>query len=486
MQIRGRFRFVIQDFVIRIFVLDLIVSSFEVSYFVIRRANKLTTVTSTIPVQIPRLPARFRALADMRGVWSLADQAVLSAGNFLTSWLLLRTQALWYGNYFTLITIIWFLNNLHMAMVTYPISITSAGITDSELRRRVRRALGMTLLLLIPESIAIAFGTAATVNWRLVPWVIVALAVWQLQETLRRALMARLEHRRAILGDVVSYLGQAAAIFLIIHHGTISIEMAFAIIALSSGIGAVIQILQLQLYLPSNTPPIHTALKQARHHLSLGQWILLGNLITLLSVYSIPWFMRYFHGPAGVAMYSAVLLVLNASNPLLASVANLITPVVAKIKAEAEAIGKTGYRESQRAAIKYSIQGALVLYPFFAVLLILPNLALHIFYKHGSPYLQLATPMRIFTFAYALAYLSAMMNSYLCGLGKSRLPFIGQVANAIVTCLITLPLVAKFGLIGAAWGAIFPVTAQVAFGIYFVSKAGERPLTNSLAPTATA
>jgi O-antigen/teichoic acid export membrane protein len=414
---------------------------------------------------------RLRSLADMRGVWSLVDQAVLSLGNFLTSWLLLRTQALWYGNYFTVINIIWFLNNLHMAMVTYPISVTSAGISDSELRRRVRRAIGMTLLLLIPESAVVCAGTVATVNWRLVPWVVAALALWQIQETVRRALMARLEHRRAILGDMVSYLGQAAAIFFIIHHGTISIEMAFGLIAVTSGVAAGVQALQLKLYLPSDTPPMHTAVHQARHHLSLGQWILSGNLITLLSVYSIPWFMRYFHGPGGVAMYSAVLLVLNASNPLLASVANLITPVVAKVKAEAEALGKTGHRESQRAAIKYSIQGALLLYPFFAFLLLLPHIALHIFYKSGSPYLQLATPMRIFTFAYALAYISAMMNSYLCGLGKSRLPFIGQVANAVVTCAITLPLVARFGVIGAAYGALFPVLTQVGFGIYFVQHA---------------
>ena len=82
------------------------------------------------------LSRRLRSLADMRGIWSLADQGILSLGNFLTGWLLLRHQVPWYGNYFTIISIIWFLNNLHMALVTYPISVTSAGITDSELRRR--------------------------------------------------------------------------------------------------------------------------------------------------------------------------------------------------------------------------------------------------------------------------------------------------------------------------------------------------------------
>jgi O-antigen/teichoic acid export membrane protein len=210
---------------------------------------------------------------------------------------------------------------------------------------------------------------------------------------------------------------------------------------------------------------------QARHHLSLGQWILLANALSLLTVYSIPWVVGYFKGTTEVASYSALLLVLNASNPLLASIANLITPVVAKLKAEAHARGETGLRQAQRAALKYSIQGAVLLFPFFAVLALVPGMALHIFYKHGSPYLLLTTPMRVFTIAYAFMYISAMINSYLCGLGNSLLPFVGQAVNALVTCLITLPLVAKFGVTGAAWGGMFPVIAQVAIGIYFVKHA---------------
>ena len=328
----------------------------------------------------------------------------------------------------------------------------------------------MTLALAVPESAVICVGTVATVGRSLVPWAIAALIFWQLQETVRRSLMAKLEHRRAILGDIISYLGQAAAILLIIHHGSISIEMAFALIAITSGAAMLVQMAQLRLYLPSDTAPVHTIARQAHHHLSLGQWILLSNLAGLLTTYSVPWFIRYFHGQTGVAMYSAVLLVLNASNPLVSSFANLITPVVAKVKAEAEARGESGFRQARSAALKYSAQGAILLFPFFAFLAILPGIALHIFYKTGSPYLQVTTPMRIFAAAYALMSFSAMMSSYLCGLGKSRLPFFGQFANAVTTAIITLPLAAKYGLIGAAWGGLFPVIAQVCVGMYFVRK----------------
>ena len=369
------------------------------------------------------------------------------------------------------LSFILFLNNLHMALVTYPLSITSAGITDSELRRRVRRAIVMTLLLAIPESIAISIGTVATTHlWHLVPLVVAALVLWQLQETVRRALMARLEHRRAMFGDAVSYLGQAAAIWFVIHHGAISIETVFWLIIITDALALVIQAFQLRLDKLSDTPAVHTLAHQARHHLSLGQWILLANLVNLLTIYSIPWVIRCFNGQLAVATYYALLLILNASNPLLASVANLITPVVAKAKAEAQQRGETGHHQTQMAALKYAIQGALLLFPFFAFLIAFPGFTLHIFYKPNSPYLLFTTVLRIFTIAYALMYVSAMINSYLCGLGKSRLPFYGQVANAIVTCLITIPLVARYGIPGAAWGAIFPVLAQAAFGSWFVMR----------------
>jgi O-antigen/teichoic acid export membrane protein len=407
----------------------------------------------------------------MRGLWSLGDQAILSLGNFLTGWLLLRATAPWYGNYFRIINAIWFLNNLHMALVTYPISVTSSGISDSELRRRVRRAIGMTLLLLVPESVIVTVATVSIASFSLVPWVVAALVFWQLQETVRRALMARLEHRRAIVGDIVSYLGQAAAIWFVTHHGTVSIEMAYAIIAGTSLIAFVIQALQLQLQIASDTPASDSFLHQSRHHLSLGQWILLANAMNLLTIYSIPWVVGYFHGTAMVAAYSAVLFVLNASNPLLASVANLITPVVAKAKAQANERGESGTREAQGAALKYSIQGALLLFPFFAFLIGFPTVALHIFYKPGSPYLALGPVMQIFTLAYGLMYVSAMINSYLCGLGQSRLPFLGQLANASVTLIITIPLVARYGLPGAAYGSIAAVLAQLSFGMYFVNQA---------------
>jgi O-antigen/teichoic acid export membrane protein len=412
---------------------------------------------------------RLRALADMRGIWSLGDQAILSLGNFLTTRILLGTLSPWYGDYFRVINIIWFLNNLHMAMVTYPISITSVGVSEPAMRRRFRHSIVLTLLLLIPESIAVSVACFSLGQGALVPWAIAALGFWQLQETVRRALMARLEHRRAIAGDLISYLGQALAIFLIVRHGSISITMVYALIAITSAAAMVLQMLQLRLYqLGGASDSLESIANLARRHFQLGRWLLLSSTLNLLTLYSMPWFIGHFYGSHFVDRYSAVLCVLNLSNPLLAAVANLITPVVANAKAAADARGETDGKETARLAMKYSAQGAAVLFPCFAILILMPGTILHGFYRHVPEFWSLTGPVRIFSVVYAMMYVSAVINSYLCGLGRSKVPFLGQTANAIVTCVITIPLVAMWGITGAAIGGLFTVSAQLSVGIYHV------------------
>jgi O-antigen/teichoic acid export membrane protein len=106
--------------------------------------------------------------------------------------------------------------------------------------------------------------------------------------------------------------------------------------------------------------------------------------------------------------------------------------------------------------------------PFYALLLLVPGFMLAKFYKSSSPYVVLTGQLRVFVFIYAFTYLTAMVASYLCGLGKSRLPFYGQAVNAGCTVLITLPLAAKFGVTGAAWGGLLPIIAQLCVNVYFL------------------
>jgi O-antigen/teichoic acid export membrane protein len=449
-------------------------------------------------------PRPLRALASGRSFWALGDQATLSLGNFLTNIFLLRNlpkQEL--GEYTIVLSVILFLNNLHTSLVTYPLSITAATGDEELLRRRTRRSIGLTLLLAIPFGAGLAVAAGGVSGLAIVPWVLAALIFWQIQETLRRALLARLQHLRALPGDAISYLGQAAAVWIVARHGEISVSHAFAIVAITSALAALVQAIQLRILArPAATasrlpPPEHQPLDlpnpdplldrdgesavvhcgfipedvpgtftdQAFEHWSLGRWVLLASLLSLISVYATPWVLYHFHGAGEVAAYSALVTLLGVTNPVLTSMANLIVPAVAKIKQE------RGLSAARNSAVHYALQGAALLLPYFAILVIAPAWVMRMACGAHSPYLAYAHLLRPLVAVYVLIYIVQVSVGFLNGLGKSRWTFFGQFANAGANLLVCLPLAAGVGLLGVIWGGLFPMIAQLLVILYFVRLA---------------
>ncbi len=410
---------------------------------------------------------RFRALLSGRSVWALGDQAMLSIGNFLTNILLIRHLSKNnYGNFTLLLGIILLLNNLHWSLVSYPLSVLGAGDDDSALRRRSIRSLGLTLMLFIPFGLILGSVVARVVGLQLVPWVLAALLFWQIQETLRRTLMARLHHHRAMFGDAVSYIGQALVVGLLIFSGKLTVEYAFGIIATTSAIAALIQAIQLKLFIPDSHGSSSSNL--ITENWSLGRWVLYSNLISLPTVYVTPWILAYFHGVGEVAAYGALSTLLGVTNPILNGMSGLIVPAVAKAKAD------HGLHAAKIVAAKYALQGAALLLPFYLLLTAFPGVILRLIYGKSSPYLSLTTPLRLFVFIYATFYIWQMFAGLFNGLGKSRWTFYAQLSVAIINSLISLPLAAVVGLLGALYGGIVPMLLQVGLGIYFLRSLSHR------------
>src|SRR5579862_5887197 len=138
---------------------------------------------------------------------SLADQGMVSLGNFLTQIVLARKLAPGeYGIFALLFGVLFIMNVCHWALVAYPLSVRGAAADEPTLRRITSESLLLTVLLAIPLC-AIVVGTAFVLKRPgLVPWVALALLAWQLQETTRRGLMAHLRHSSATFGDMLSYL----------------------------------------------------------------------------------------------------------------------------------------------------------------------------------------------------------------------------------------------------------------------------------------
>src|SRR3954469_12892194 len=67
---------------------------------------------------------RLSDLLDSRGIWAIADQGIVSLGNFLTTIILARTFGPEvYGVWSIIFGFMLFLNNLHASLIIYPLTV---------------------------------------------------------------------------------------------------------------------------------------------------------------------------------------------------------------------------------------------------------------------------------------------------------------------------------------------------------------------------
>lgn len=392
------------------------------------------------------------------GFWALADQGAVSLGTFLTSIVLARSlPPTEYGIFALICGVIYFLNSLHSAVVIVPLIARGACAEESEIRRMATGALVLTAPLILPQAIVICGATWAVGHPGLTPWVIAALLFWQFQEIIRRTFMARLRHREAAWGDIVRYLGQAVVVYIYAAGRDVSVEKAFAVMAVASGAAGLLQVIQHGLKLVS--------LSEIRRLVcmfwELGQWVLMTNFIGALIIQAYPWMLTYFYNTATSAKLQAVTNILGVSNPVFLGIGSLIYPAVARTN------GELGGREATKVGFGYALQGGMLLLPFYLILMLWPQWALRLFYGADSPYLGLAGALRIFVLCYSIGYLSNFMMIILNGLEKTKVAFFSQLASAITTIVVGAPLTAWGGVAGATAGGGLTTLAQlIASGFY--------------------
>ena len=390
--------------------------------------------------------------------WALADQGAASLGTFLTSIILARSlPPTEYGIFALICGVINFLNSLHSALVIVPLSTKGAWVEEHEIRRMTAASLILTTFLTIPLGIVLCGATWAIGRPGLAPWAILSLILWQFQETIRRAFMARLRHREAVFGDIISYLGQAGLVWIYAGNWKMSVKEAFILMAITSGAAGMLQMLQHGMRWMELAE-----VRQLGHVFwNLGRWVLMTNFVSLFLSQAYPWALAFFYSAAASAEFQAVSNILGITHPVAFGIGSLIYPAVARTR------GERGEREATKIGFSYGIQGGMLLLPFYLILVIWPQWALQLFYGSNSPYLGLAGILRLFVICYLIGYLANLMVVILNSLERTRVAFFSQLASAMTTMFIGLPLTAWGGVAGAtAAGGLTSLTRLMASGFF--------------------
>src|SRR6202171_92241 len=391
---------------------------------------------------------------------SLADQGMVSLGNFLTQIILARKLAPGeYGIFALLFGVLFIMNVCHWALVAYPLSVRGALADEATLRHLTAVSLLLTALLAIPLC-SIAIGTTFILKRpALAPWITVALLAWQLQETTRRGLMAHLRHSAAIFGDIVSYLGQSVVLFILAATGHLSLAGAFATIAITSMLAGIVQAVHLGLALPR----VRETVVLIPTYWRIGKWALLAHLTDASLLQALPWALAVSHGLEYAASFQAALNILNFTNPVMFGVSNVVVP--ASLRARQE----DGLREAWRVARRYAEWGFLGLLPYYAVLLIWPHTILSAYYGSGSHYIDLDGALRMLVPAYLVVYLFAVVAAFFHGMQRPSLVSGSELAG-VALLGFGIYLAWSLAVMGACLAFLVISLARTSTGFVFLRR----------------
>jgi O-antigen/teichoic acid export membrane protein len=420
--------------------------------------------------------------ASRKGFWPMLDQGVVSFGNFLTTIMVARGLGKHeYSTFGMALEFMFYLNNLHGALVTFPLTVKSAVTDEQGLQRFATASSLLTMFLGIPLAIVTLIVGGTMGQFWLGASAVVALMLWQLQETTRRGLWAHFRHGEAIVGDFISYVGQAFGVWLLIHNHKLNLVTIFSVMSATSGVAALVQILQVGMK-PIDMPELKAI---ARQFWLTGRWVAFTNLSAIATSITGSWALRLFHNAEQVADFFAIGNLLKLCNPIMASIAGLITPAAAK------KLAYDGVRAAERITAKFTILGAAMLLPYLLFILVLPTLALKLAYGRESHYLGQELALRGCVIGYFILYLSGNLTAFLNGIEKTRYSFYGQIATAVAQFVILLPANIVFGLQGYVWGGVVMASVQLVVFIYLVKKAidlarrqSAAPLSRTVAPEA--
>lgn len=389
------------------------------------------------------------------GFWALADQGAVSLGNFMTQIILARSLShSAYGVFALIFGVLLFLFTCQSGLIAYPLSLDGATVSKVELRKIAFASAFLTLLLAVPLS-SLVIGATFVLHVAAITWaVLLAMLLWQLQETFRRALMAHLRHDLAIWGDTLSYAGQAVLIWLLARGGTLTLERIFLVIAVTSAAAALLQSLQVGW----STMPLGAALATSRKFWSRGKWALLSGMNESGVRQVFPWLLALLYGPAQAASFQAVMNLVGVSHPVTFGTVNVLVP------AAAEAKHRSGTAAAFRTSCWYGTLAGILVVPFFMALLIWSRPALALFYGHHSPYLTVGASLRLASVAYIFAYFAGVIVAFLYGVDRAKFAFAASIGGTLFAIPPSAYLIWKFGVPGAVAGILLVAAGKFLIG----------------------
>jgi O-antigen/teichoic acid export membrane protein len=420
-------------------------------------APKVTQATAmpAMAIRAARLWQRFHG-----GFWTLLDQGGISLGTFLINIQLARhLDAPEYGTFALLLGGFFLTQHFNASLIYYPLALKLASGKQKRPSDLVFVSLVLTALSTGAFSGVVISGLIAFGRSDIAIAAGVYLLMWQLQDVLRRALLAHFSHKMAALADGITYLGAATSVTILAAFDSLNLSHAFFAMAGTCALAFAVQIFQR----PPTIPRADTASDLLHGFWTHGKWAFFNGCILIVTGLAIPWALAMMDGPAAAAAFQAVSNVANLANPIAFGLSNIILPVVA------QAYASGSMRDAWAAARNYIIVGATLLSLFVIPVMLMPRTVLVLFYGADSPYTHLEQPVVVMVLAVAISSIADMMSMFIFGVGAGKVAvWMNGISLGVVALL--LPFLGSDGVAACALILGAAKVVRLIAGTYIVGR----------------
>ncbi len=388
-----------------------------------------------------------------RAGWAMLDQAVVSASNFVTMFLLARyMDVAAFGIFVLAYTGLRLATSFQHTVITEPHNSLAAKLSGREYRSftstlsliQIVFALGWFVLLAVAGGVCYALArpeygfVAIVLGTMLIPWMG--------QEFVRRILYTKHDSKSATINDTVSYGAQAGAVVLFVQHfNEPTVLHGLMAYGLSSLIATLLGVWQIRDHLLFERSVFDRARIEeiVSRTWEFGKWLTGGNLVKWFGDNGNTWMVGALLGAAPLGALQAAAQIAKLLNPIIQAVTAYLPSVASSIMARK---GKEGLRDLLR---KLMVWLAIP----FSVVTVGVMLAAEPLLKlaYGDKFLNqgLEWIVVLAALTYILSLIKAFLRIVFMAMEISRPLFISSVLSSFLLATSGIALIYSIGI----WGA---------------------------------
>jgi len=417
--------------------------------------NHFPARQTTPAARTPSLPGHFRSLiatlsgkGAQEGYLAAADQAVISASNFIATIILARgispTELGVYGVGFTALRLV---RSLQEGLVIQPLNVFGAALDESEFRPYAASASLIQLGLALGTSALAAFGgwllsalgndtagPALFALWFSFLW-------WQLQEHIRRMLYTRSAVFHALVNTVIA---NAVRLLLLIWWAS------RAELSGTGGLHAIgwgsLAALAPGLWLTRKAWAVkpHNLIETWKRNWGFGRWIVGSSLANWLAVEFYPILTAGMISFAAAGAYRALQNLVAPVHLLLRAIDTFLTPRAARLYEQ------NGLPALGRTLKLIYLAGGVPILGLLSLAMLFPGQLLEALY--GETYLAYKDGIALMALFYALLFTYSPLQTAFKATRTSRPIFIANLAAITVMFSVGIWAILRWGVYGTIVG----------------------------------